>query len=137
MNITEKVKSNFEKMTKSEHRVGTYFILNPNDFAFETLDAIAHKTNASTTSVIRFCRKAGFSGYKAFQEAVRLNFKSDLTLPDKFERALNSDTQDALLLKTVKNAIGCIQKTFPCPLFVHKIFNRQKQCFYAFCRSKR
>ena len=122
MNITEKVKSNFEKMTKSEHRVGTYFILNPNDFAFETLDGIAKKTNASTTSVIRFCRKAGFSGYKAFQEAVRLSFKSDLTLPDKFERNLSSDAQDAKLLKTVKNAVDCIEKTFDA-LAVSKVYD--------------
>ena len=135
MNITEKVKSNFEKMTKSEYRVGTYFILKPDDFAFETLDGIAKKTSASTTSVIRFCRKAGFSGYKEFQEAVRLNFKSDLTLPDKFERNLNSDTQDTKIFKTVKNAINCIEQTFDViPAFkIHNATDAIKDANRVFC----
>ncbi len=112
MNIIDMIKSSINQMTKSEYRVATFFLGNPNDFAFETLDAIAEKINTSTTSVIRFCRKLGFSGYKPFQDAVRSCFKYELTLPDKFKRTVKTDTKDAQLSQTVRNAISCIEQTF-------------------------
>ncbi len=112
MNIVETIKSNLEQMTKSEYRVATYFLTNPNDFAFETLDAIATKMDTSTTSVIRFCRKLGFSGYKTFQDKVRSGFKYELTLPDKFERTVNGGAYNTQFSQTVQNTIDCIEQTF-------------------------
>ena len=100
MNITETIKNELDKMTKSEKRIATCFLSNQNDFAFETLDVLAQKINISTTSVIRFCRKLGFSGYKAFQEELRIGFKNELTLPDKFKKTVEP-SRDALLAKTL------------------------------------
>ncbi len=112
MNISEKIRSSLETMTKSEYRVGTYFLTNSNDFAFETLDAIAEKINTSTTSVIRFCKKMGFSGYKPFQEEVRASFKYENTLPDKLERTVKTDGYDTQLSKNWRSAVNCIEQTF-------------------------
>ncbi len=112
MNIAEIIKSNLHQMTKSEHKIATHFLGNPNAFAFETLDDIAAKIDISTTSVIRFCRKIGFSGYKAFQDCVRTCFKHELTLPDKFSRAFSVETHDMQFSRTVRNAINCIEYTF-------------------------
>ncbi len=110
MNITETIKVNIDKMTKSEKRIAAYFLGNPNIFAFETLDDTALKIDTSTTSVIRFCRKVGFSGYKDFQDAVRESIRGNLTLPDKFNRTIKNG--DSELLRTVRNAESCIEKTF-------------------------
>ncbi len=99
-------------MTKSEQKIAAYFLGNPNTFAFETLDDIASKIDISTTSVIRFCRKLGFSGYKAFQDCVRTDFKYQLTLPDKFNRTVKSKKSDTPFPLTVKNSINCIEQTF-------------------------
>jgi len=112
MNITEKIKSNIDIMTKSEYTVAAYFLENSDDFAFETLDAIASKINVSTTSVLRFCRKNGFAGYKALQDEVRGGFKYQLTLPDKFRLAAKSDKGDSVLSRTVHSAVDALDKTF-------------------------
>lgn len=112
MNLIEKIKSNLDQMTKSEYRVATYFLANPNDFAFETLDAISAKIDTSTTSVIRFCRKIGLSGYKPLQDAVRSGFKYELTLPDKFKRTIKTETCDTQLSLSIQNSINCIEQTF-------------------------
>lgn len=112
MNITEIIKSNIDKMTKSEHTVATYFLENPNQFAFETLDSIAEKINTSTTSVLRFCRKNGFEGYKSFQDEVRKGFKYQFTLPDKFKIASMTESSDSQFPQYVINAITCIEDTF-------------------------
>jgi len=111
MNITETIKNELDKMTKSEKRIATCFLSNQNDFAFETLDVLAQKINISTTSVIRFCRRLGFSGYKGFQEELRIGFKNELTLPDKFKKTVEP-SRDALLAKTLRCTVDCIEKTF-------------------------
>ena len=112
MNLQEKIKSNLSEMTKSERIVATYFLSNQNAFAFETLDSVAEKINISTTSVIRFCRRVGFSGYKDFQDSVRAGFKSNLTLPDKFSRAIETENHDIQFPQIAQNAINCIERTF-------------------------
>lgn len=112
MNIVSKIKDNLEKMTKSEYKVALYCLGNLKDFAFDTLDVIAEKIETSTTSVIRFCRRMGFSGYKGFQDEVRSGFKYEPDLPDKLKRTLNNNNGDKLIAKTVENGITCIEKTF-------------------------
>lgn len=112
MNITEIIKSNTAKMTKSERTVATYFLENPNQFAFETLDSIAEKIKLSTTSVLRFCRKNGFDGYKAFQDEVRKGYKYQFTLPDKLKIASMSEDSNSQFSQYVINAIACIENTF-------------------------
>ena len=112
MKIVKKIKSTMDQMTRSEHRVAAYFLENVNDFAFETLDGIAEKMDVSTTSVIRFCRKIGFDGYKSFQNTVRSDFKTELALPDKLERTTREHNSDAQLTDTIQNAIQCIKETF-------------------------
>ncbi len=112
MNLSEAVRTALDSMTRSEYRVGTYFLTNPNDFAFETLDSIAERIGTSTTSVIRFCRRLGFLGYKPFQEEVRASFKYELTLPDKLERTAKTDGYDTQLSKNWRSAVNCIEQTF-------------------------
>lgn len=112
MNTEEKIKSNLSRMTKSEKRIAAYFFENSDDFAFETLDTIAKKMNTSTTSIIRFCRKLGFSGYKPFREGLRKDFKNELTLPDKLERTAKSGSITSNLSQNMENAIRCIEETF-------------------------
>lgn len=112
MKITETIKSNLNNMTKSEQKIAAYFLGNPSTFAFETLDNIAAKIDISTTSVIRFCRKLSFSGYKDFQDCVRTDFKYQLTLPDKFNRTVKAKNTNSQSPLTVKNSINCIVQTF-------------------------
>lgn len=99
-------------MTKSEQKIAAYFLGNPNTFAFETLDNIAAKIDISTTSVIRFCRKLGFVGYKTFQDCVRTEFKYQLTLPNKFNRTVKAKNTNSQFQLSVKNSINCIEQTF-------------------------
>ncbi len=84
MNIVETIKDALDDLTRSERQVASYYLAHPNDFAFCTLDAIAVKIDTSTTSVLRFCRRIGFRGYKDFQQAVQSQINIQPQLPDKF-----------------------------------------------------
>ena len=110
MSIVETIKDVLDDMTRSERQVAIYYLAKPNDFAFCTLDAIAGKIDTSTTSVLRFCRRIGFQGYKDLQQAARQQISLQPQLPDKFLRSM--DDTDDMLLRTVGRDIQCIRDTF-------------------------
>ena len=111
MSITEMVKTALEDMTKTENKIAAYFLLNVEEFAFGTLDGVAAKMDTSTTSVIRFCKRLGFSGYKAFQDKVRADFKYEMTLPDKLVHTVKNEAVDSGFATTVGRAVNCIEQT--------------------------
>ena len=113
MNITEKIKQEFDTMTKSERQVASYFLGHINDFTFYTLDRVADEIGISTTSVIRFCRKIGFAGFKDFQDTLRGEVKYQPSLPAKFQRTLKDSIDNDLLAQTLQQEIRCLEKTFP------------------------
>lgn len=112
MNLNDKINSLISEMTKSDAKIASYFLQNTNIFAFETLEGIADKIGTSTASVIRFCHRLGFSGYKAFQNMVRADVKSHLSLPAKLERITENNSDELQHLRIIQNVINCIDKTF-------------------------
>lgn len=112
MNIIENIKNNLDNMTKSEYAVAVYCLSNLGVFAFDTLEAVAKKADTSTASVIRFCKKMGFDGYKPFQECVRSGFRYQPSLPDKFRRNINLDITNQLMEQTVSESISVLEKTY-------------------------
>ena len=112
MRISEHIRLELESMTRSERQVAVFVLEHMNDIMFSTLDDLAKQTDLSTTSVLRFCRRLGFSGFKAFQQAVRRELKYSPDLLDKFQRTSAGQLENALLAQTVQQGIACIQETF-------------------------
>lgn len=112
MNVAETIRLELESMTRSEHCVAVFALEHMNDIAFFTLDELAQQTDVSTTSVLRFCRRLGFDGYKQFQQKIRTDLKYSPNLLDKFQRTTESQLTDKLLAQTVQQGIHCIQQTF-------------------------
>ena len=109
MTLMELIKGAMGEMTRSERQVAAYYFGHAGDFAFFTLDKMANSVQTSTTSVLRFCRRLGYAGYKDFQQAVRQELHRQPDLLDKLHRTQSSDD---LLNKTVGNDLACIQNTF-------------------------
>ena len=107
MTIADQLQQKLEDMTRSERKVAAYFLGHRQEFALNTLECIAADVGVSTTSVIRFCRCLGFSGFKPFQQMLREDFLPP-SLPDKLQRI----DKDALLMQTLQQDIRCIQETF-------------------------
>lgn len=98
-------------MTKSEYSVAIYCLGDTNSIVFDTLDSVAQKIGTSTTSVIRFCRRLGYRGFKEFQDDIRQSFRNLPNLPEKFRRTASIAAPNELIEKTVRQNIECIQKT--------------------------
>lgn len=112
MSITEIVNSVFGDMSKSEQVVAAYFSDHIQDFTLYTLDSIADSVGVSTTSVIRFCRKLGFAGYKDFQNRLRAEVNIHMTLPEQFKMLDNLQESGGLVQRILQDGIANMEKTF-------------------------
>lgn len=112
MGIVERIRMEMERMTRSERRVAVVTLGHMNDIAFFTLDELAHLADVSTTTVLRFCRRLDFDGFKQFQQAVRTDLKYSPDLLNKFQRTAENQLENTLLAQTVQQGIRCIQQTF-------------------------
>lgn len=59
------------RLTKAESIVAEYIIHNINSVCFMTATDIAGKASVSDSSVIRFCRALGYSGYQELQKDIQ------------------------------------------------------------------
>ena len=112
MTIAEKIRQQLEEMTRSERQVAVFVLGRLNHIAFCTLDQLAREADTSTTSVLRFCRKLDYPGYKQFQQDVRVELKYSPNLPDKFQRTTEQPMGDGMLEQTVRRGIQCVEQTF-------------------------
>lgn len=62
------------KLTKSEKALADYILANFRDVCFLTSTDLADKVGISHSSVIRFSKDLGFSGFSAFQQEIRRQY---------------------------------------------------------------
>lgn len=107
MNILETIKQKMSQFTKSEQKIATYCMVNLREFAFNSLEVVSENIGTSTASVVRFCKKLGFFGYKEFQDDVRKSFKYQPDLPKKLQRTLGGESENI-----IDKNILCVRNTF-------------------------
>lgn len=66
-----KISAAYSALTYSQRKVANYVQEKYEDVAFETLEKLAAKAGVSTTTVIRFSRALGYSGYSEMQEDIK------------------------------------------------------------------
>ena len=66
---------NNAKLTKTQRMIATYILDNSADACFMTSTEIADTLGVSESSVIRFSRSLGYSGFMAFQKSLRKNYQ--------------------------------------------------------------
>jgi DNA-binding MurR/RpiR family transcriptional regulator len=79
--------------------------------AFDTLDDVAIKVGVSTTTIIRFARILGYSGYSDMQKDIQNDIMEKMSLPDRFKSSMESVSLDKLLAETMQNDISNISNT--------------------------
>ena len=66
---------NNAKLTKTQRMIAAYILDNSADACFMTSTEIAETLGVSESSVIRFSRSLGYSGFMAFQKSLRKNYQ--------------------------------------------------------------
>lgn len=78
------------KLTKTQKRIADFVLDHSDDACFMTSSAIADRLQVSESSVIRFARSLGYSGYMDFRESLRKEYQnrvyrisSSITVPSQ------------------------------------------------------
>ena len=95
-----KVNEKYNDMTHAQKTVANYVGEHPDDIAFCTLETLAAKINVSTTTVIRFARAMGYSGFSDMQDEVKREMQTKSTLPERLDDLISSRGGEDLTLQS-------------------------------------
>ena len=109
-NFIQDLRIHYDAFTRSQKIIADYLAENLNDIAFCTLEEIAEKINVSTTTIIRFSRTLGYTGYTEMQKDIQSNIQNKVGLPERLSsRKFYPD--NTLLSDSFQNDIHNIQHT--------------------------
>lgn len=105
--VTIKLKEFKEQTSPTEHAIIDYILENPDETSKLTIYELAERTFTSPSSIIRLCKKNGYTGYKDFskeliyEQAIRENYKetdiTDLSRTDEMEDIIMKVTHKNIL----------------------------------------
>ena len=95
-----KVNEKYSDMTHAQKTVANFVVDHPDDIAFCTLESLAAKINVSTTTVIRFARAMGYSGFSDMQDEVKREMQTKSTLPERLDDLISSRGGEDLTLQS-------------------------------------
>lgn len=107
-NIINLIIKKYDNFTTSHRVIADYIIENSNYIIYDTLNELASKIGVSTTSIIRFAKDLGLSGYSELLEKIRdyasldEPYNASKTL-SKLESEEFSDLFSAALKKDIEN----------------------------------
>lgn len=109
-NFLQALNNNYNDFTRSQKVIADYLSNNLNSIAFCTLEELADRIGVSTTTVIRFSRALGYSGYSEMQKDIQNGFQTKVSLPERL--LLHKDyPSNTLLADSFQNDIHNIQST--------------------------
>lgn len=69
--IIKKIYEKYSEFTHTEKNIADFILNNSNYILYDTLNELSNKINTSTTSIIRFAKALGYSGFSDMQDAIR------------------------------------------------------------------
>ena len=107
-------------LTKTQKLIARYILDNSADAGFMTSTEIALKLGVSESSVIRFSRSLGFSGFMDFQKVLRkeyqdkvLSISSSITVPaQRIAKRAKLDSTSDYINRHFKNALKNLETLF-------------------------
>lgn len=82
VNIITNIKSLFSVLTKKEKVIGVYIVQNYKEVSYMNINELSEKLQVGETTILRFCKKIGYSGYHEFRQVLACAIRSK----KKFEK---------------------------------------------------
>ncbi len=86
-NLKEYLETHFEQFTQTQKRLANYLLSNTDEASFLTADEIAAEINTTSSSVVRFAKEIGYSGYPELQKELRELVLAKINSIGQLERA--------------------------------------------------
>lgn len=85
MDLTVLINKHYEEINENERYISKYILQNINLVKDISIVDLAEKTLTSKSSILRFTKKLGFSGFSEFKYSLRNQTPQDMTNDDLFE----------------------------------------------------
>lgn len=99
MKTLERITQNADKLTRSQQAIAAYVWEHMDSIAFSNLETLSQQIGVSTTTVIRFSRAIGFSGFSDMQSAVQNEIQQKSSLPERLD-SIGDGSRNQLLKDT-------------------------------------
>lgn len=87
-NLYNELKTNYEKLTGSQKKIGKYILDHYDRVAFMSAIELAGAVGVSDATIIRFVRSIGFTGYVEFKQFMREGVKAFDSPEDRVSKSL-------------------------------------------------
>ncbi|MGI6030457.1 MAG: MurR/RpiR family transcriptional regulator [Eubacteriales bacterium] len=110
MRFVDRLKHNEDHFTRSQASIAAFMRNNMESIAFSTLETLASKVGVSTTTIIRFSRAIGYSGFGDMQQSVQDELQNKSTLPERLD-SMEQTSGNALLHESFSIDLDNIRQT--------------------------
>lgn len=107
----DRLKASADDFTHSQRTIAAYMQEHAENIAFCNLETLASKIGVSTTTIIRFSRALGYTGFTDMQKAVKDEIQNKSALPDRLN-SMRTSTGNELLRESFEMDKLNIEKTF-------------------------
>lgn len=102
-----KINSYYNSFTKTEKKVADYVLDKSNDVMYYSITELADKTGVGESTVLRFSRKLGFSGFQDFKLSVAQDQNEPLNFQD--EEIQQTDNVNLLINKVIRKQMKSLE----------------------------
>ena len=112
--IEERVRKNYNKLTKSCQKIADFLLSNMEDATFFDISEFGREVGVSESTVMRFVRGIGYDGFPKMQEDLRHRLREQITPIKKMEQSVSRRSQDIYnnILETDLENLENLKKTF-------------------------
>lgn len=106
-----RIQEKYDSLTHSQKQVAGYLDNHSDDVVFCTLEDLASRIEVSTTTIIRFARALGYSGFSDMQNDAKRDMQNKATLPERLDDTIVSGPEGNLLQQAFSLDIENIRLT--------------------------
>jgi len=108
-----RIKAIFVSLKKAERRLADYILDYPEKVAHCTIKELESMSGVSYATIVRFCKKVGFSGFREFKSALINDIMNEQAVSDIIAgfHIDSNDSTEKIVLKTFNNSINTLQET--------------------------
>lgn len=113
VNVIPLINTSYNTFTKSEKKVADIVLKNPKEALYTSITDLAERCEVGETTVLRFCRKLGFTGYQSFKMTLAQSIQSEGDVADQLTDEITKEDSLIDVCKKVMNTnIAAINETF-------------------------
>lgn len=107
------IKSHYNTFTRAEKHIADYILTSAKDVLYMSITELANACEVGDTSVFRFCRHLGKSGYQDFKVELAQTISETHTMP-LLENCIVecSDSTNVMIQKVLNNDVAVLRETY-------------------------